>query len=120
MVVVTDSLLSELIEEARRLSGLLDRGVGALREAGVAYAAAEHEYRAANAAAYLSSSGTVAEREARAYETVGELRHRRDVLDATRLAALEAVRSRRTQLSALQSILAAHRAEAEFDRTGPR
>lgn len=120
MVALTDPLLSELIDEARRLSGLIDRGVTALRDAGVAYAAAEHEYRSANAAAYLDSSGTVAEREARAYEAVGELRHNRDVLDATRLAALEAVRSRRTQLSALQSILAAHRAEAEFDRTGPR
>jgi len=111
--------LPELVAEARRLSELLDRGVAALRNAGVAYAAAEHEYRAAKAVAYLQTEGTVAEREALTYAKVGELRHARDAADATRVAALEAVRSRRTQLSALQSILAAHRSEAEFDRTGP-
>ena len=111
--------LPELVAEARRLSELLDRGVAALRNAGVAYAEAEHEYRAAKAVAYLQTEGTVAEREALTYAKVGELRHARDAADATRVAALEAVRSRRTQLSALQSILAAHRSEAEFDRTGP-
>jgi len=34
-------------------------------------------------------------------------------------SALEAVRSRRQQLSALQSLLAASREEAAFVRTGP-
>jgi len=34
-----------------------------------------------------------------------------------RSAATEAVRSRRGQISALQSLLNAHRAEAEFART---
>lgn len=111
--------LDELVAEARRLSELLDRGVAALREAGAAYAAAEHEYRAAKALAYLQTEGTVAEREALSYGQVGALRHARDAADATRVAALEAVRSRRTQLSAVQSILAAHRSEAEFERTGP-
>jgi hypothetical protein len=51
---------------------------------------------------------------------VGDLRHRRDLADGQRLAALEACRSRRTQLSALQSLLAAHKSEADFARTGPR
>jgi hypothetical protein len=37
-------------------------------------------------------------------------------LTARSLAALEAVRSRRAQLSALQSILSAYRAEAELAR----
>lgn len=110
----TDS--EALTAEAWRLSGLLDKGVSALREAAVAYAEAEHAYRRAKAEAYLTTVGTVAEREAQTYGMVGDLRAARDMADATRLAALEAVRSRRTQLSALQSVLAAHRSEAELAR----
>lgn len=109
-----------LSAEAVRLSALLDKGVQALREAAVAYAEAEHAYREAKAVAYLTTVGTVAEREAQAYGLVGDKRRARDLADATRLAALEAVRSRRTQLSALQSLLAAHRSEADFARTGSR
>ena len=109
-----------LTAEAWRLSGLLDKGVLALRDAALAYAEAEHEYRLAKAKAYLTTGGTVAEREALTYEMVGDLRRDRDAADAVRLAALEAVRSRRTQLSAVQSVLAAHRSEADFARTGPR
>lgn len=112
--------LETLAAEALRLSQLLDKGVQALREAAVAYAEAEHEYRQAKAVAYLSTVGTVAEREAQSYGMVGGKRHARDLADAARLAALEAVRSRRTQLSALQSLLAAHRSEADFARVGPR
>jgi predicted negative regulator of RcsB-dependent stress response len=112
--------LETLAAEAHRLSGLLDRGVQALREAAVAYAEAEHAYRRAKAEAYLTTAGTVAEREAQTYGVVGSLRRDRDLADASRLSALEAVRSRRTQLSALQSLLAAHRSEADFARTGPR
>ena len=109
--------LEHLTAEAWRLSQLLDKGVAALRDAGVAYAEAEHEYRSAKAMAYLETeSGTVAEREAHTYAIMGEHRHRRDLADAQRLAALEAVRSRRSQLSALQSIIAAHRAESELAR----
>lgn len=112
--------LETLTAEAHRLSGLLDKGVAALREAGIAYAEAEHDYRKAKAEAYLVTGGTVAEREAQAYGMVGDRRRSRDLADAGRVAALEAVRSRRTQLSALQSLLAAHRSEADFARTGPR
>jgi hypothetical protein len=112
--------LETLTAEAHRLSALIDKGVAALRDAAFAYAQAEHDYRRAKAEAYLATVGTVAEREAQAYGVVGDLRRGRDMADAGRLAALEAVRSRRTQLSALQSLLAAHRSEADFARTGPR
>jgi hypothetical protein len=110
-----------LTEEALRLSGLIDKGVAALAQASVTFADAEHHYRLAKAKAYLSSpDGTVAEKEAHVYELVGDLRHARDLADGQRVAALEAVRSRRGQLSALQSLLAAHKSEADFARTGPR
>jgi hypothetical protein len=45
--------------------------------------------------------------------TSGE-RAERDLAEEERQAALEALRSRRTQLSALQSILSAMRADQEF------
>jgi len=109
--------LDTLTAEAWRLSQLLDKGIVALRQAAADYAEAEHEYRTRNAMAYLETeSGTVAEREAHVYALVGDFRRRRDVADGQKLAALEAVRSRRAQLSALQSVLAAHRAEAELSR----
>ena len=109
--------LETLTAEAWRLSQLLDRGIMALRDAGIAYAEAEHEYRSQNAMAYLETeSGTVAEREAHVYALVGDFRRLRDLADGQKLAALEAVRSRRAQLSAVQSILSAYRAEAELAR----
>jgi hypothetical protein len=115
---VTD--LPSLSVEALRLSSLLDKGVQALRQASLEFADAEHAYRRAKAEAYLTSEGTVGEREAQTYAVVGDLRHARDLADGLRLASLEAVRSRRTQLSAIQSLLAAHKSEADFARTGPR
>ena len=109
--------LEHLTAEAWRLSQLLDKGVVALREAGVAYAEAEHQYRSAKAMAYLETeSGTVAEREAHVYAIMGEHRRTRDLADGQKVAALEAVRSRRAQLSALQTLIAAHRAEVELAR----
>jgi hypothetical protein len=109
--------LEALTAEAWRLSQLLDKGIMALRDAAVAYAEAEHEYRSQNAMAYLETeSGTVAEREAHVYALVGDFRRTRDLADGQKLAALEAVRSRRAQLSAVQSILSAYRAEAELAR----
>jgi hypothetical protein len=112
--------MTELIGEAQRLSTLLDKGVQALREAAHAYAVAEHEYRKAKSVAYLQTEGTVAEREAQTYGMVGELRLARDLADASRMAAVEALRSRRAQISAVQTLLQAHRSEADFARTGPR
>ncbi|HEY7821420.1 MAG TPA: hypothetical protein VIG24_01230 [Acidimicrobiia bacterium] len=106
-----------LTAEAWRLSQLLDKGVTALRDAAVAYAHAEHEYRERKAMAYLETeSGTVAEREAHTYALVGAFRRDRDLADAARLAALEAIRSRRAQLSAIQSLINAYKAEAELTR----
>ena len=112
--------LPELIAEARRLSELLDKGLAALRAAATDYAEYEHAYRLASARAYLAHGGTIPEREAAVYVEVGELKLQRDIAEGLKLSAMEAIRSRRTQLSALQSILAAHREEAAYDRTGPR
>lgn len=82
------------------------------------YAEAERDYRRGKATAYLASSGTVSEREARAENAINELRFERDMADGLKTSALEAVRSNRGVVSAVQSLAALYRAEAEFDRTG--
>ena len=112
--------LTDLVAEANRLSALLDRGIAALRDASIRHAQAEHAYRKARAIAYLQATGTVAEREAHADIETAEGRLDRDLAAGESEAAREAVRARRTQLSAVQSLLNAHRAEADLVRVGPR
>lgn len=110
--------LPELEAEMKRLSRLIDQGLAALRDQSHELADAENEYRKHVAMAWLQApEGTVPQREAWVQGQTADLRHRRDLADGLRTAALEAIRSRRTQLSALQSLLAAHREEAGFDRT---
>lgn len=110
---------AELVAEMRRLSRLLDKGVTALREAAAEYAEAEDAYAAAKAKAYLAADGPVEERKAHVADTTGVERLRALQADGYRQACLEAVRSRRQQLSALQSVARADRAEAEVGRYGP-
>lgn len=106
--------------EMRRLSDLLDSGLRMLREQAKEYAEAEDAYRMAAATVYLTTEGTVAERKARTDLATSKERQRAHLADGMRSAATEAVRARRAQISALQSLLNAHRAEAEFARTGER
>ena len=112
--------LTELVAEANRLSGLLDKGIAALRDSAIRHAHADHAYRKARAIAYLQAQGTVAERDAHADVETAEGRLDRDLAAGEAEVAREAVRARRSQLSAVQSLLNAHRAEAEFVRVGPR
>ena len=121
-------LPSDSFEEATRLSGLLDAGISQLRAASRATAAAERDYRKAKAVAWIecprdeagSKDWTAARREAWVDAETADLRYVRDLAEGDRHAATEAVRARRTQVSMLQSLMNAHRAEAEFARTGPR
>lgn len=107
----------------RRLSDLLDAGLKAVRDQTHAYATAEKNYRQTRAAAWVevkTLTMLAKEKEDEVDARSADARYARDLADGMRQAALEAVRSRRAQLSALQSLLGAHRAEAEFARTGPR
>lgn len=113
-------------DEFARLSGMLDEGLRALRQFANEYAATESAYRKAKASKWVEaptsekrSEWTTAEREAWVNAETADLRAARDIAEGMRQAALEAVRSRRAQISALQSLLAADRAEAEFVRTAP-
>lgn len=114
-------------EEIHRLAELLDKGLEALRSYAHAYAEAERDYRKAKAELWVTTPRTrdgekvtVFDRQAQVDGASADLRMARDLAQDMRQAALEAVRSRRAMLSAVQSLLAAERAEAEFARTGPQ
>lgn len=118
--------LEEATKELVRLSRLLDDGLAALRRFAGEYADAERDYRESQAKAWLAaprrdgeSKITAGEREAWVNGETRHLRRTRDYADDMRKAALESVRSRRGQISAWQSLLAAERAEMEMARYGP-
>lgn len=110
----------EIVEEMLALSGILDADLSTLHANEVEYAQADNAYRAAKAKAYLAASGTIPERDAKVDEKCGDERLAQRMADAKRYAAREAVRTRRAQLSAWQSIANAAKAEAELVRTAPR
>lgn len=119
--------MHEATDEMHRLSKLLDDGLAALRRLATEYADAEMAYREAKARAWVSTprsyqDGKVMygkEREAIVDSATAKERRVRDIADSMRQAALESVRSRRAQVSALQSLLAAERAEIGMARFGP-
>lgn len=107
--------LFDMTQEMQRLSRLLDKGIAALAEASHETAEADHALRKATAVAWAEApKGTVPQREAWVEAETADLKRTLDVAEGTRYTALEAVRSRRTQMSALQSLMAAHRAEVEL------
>ncbi len=111
---------SEMAQEGRRLTALLDDALGYVRRQVQEAAEAERVYRKDKAEAWLRApSGTVAEREAWVNGVTADARFRRDLADNMRRAGMEAVHSRRAQISLLQSVANAYRAEAEMCRTGP-
>ena len=113
-------ILSEAVSEVRRLSKLLDAGLDVLRDSSEKVAEAERDYRKARGEAWVfQSQGTAAYREAQVDAKTADLRYARDLAEGVRRSALESVRSRGTQISMMQSLLSAHRAEASFVRTGP-
>ena len=107
--------LPEMVTEAKRLSGKIDEGVKALTSSARKAAECERDYRLAKAQAWhVHVDGTAKEREAQVDAATADLRYARDLADAGRQAALEALRSRRAQASLLQSLLSAQRTDMEF------
>lgn len=121
-----------LVQEAFRLSKLVDAGILTGRDSVVKLADAENAYRKAKAQAWVTCpidpadvprgerEWTAARREAWVNAETADLRRERDIAEGMKRAAEEAVRARRTQLSVIQTILNLERAEAEFTRTGPQ
>lgn len=109
--------LLEMAAEFERLSNLLTEGLAAMRTLAGELAQAENEYRKQRSMAWPQTSGTAKQREDEVNSMTADARQKRDFADYMRTAALESVRSRRTQISALQTLLNAHQAEAAFART---
>ncbi len=110
----------EAADEMRRLSTLLEAGLDAMRRFAVEYADAEAHYREAKAKAWVACPRTedgkavvAKEREAIVDANTAKERRARDIADSMRQAALESVRSRRAQISAMQTLL---RADVESDQ----
>lgn len=110
---------NDMVNEVERLSHKIDEGIKLLYDSGMLLAKAEHECSKAIAKAWIDApKGTVPFREAWVDAEVADLMYEKDMAEASKMSSLEAVRSRRTQLSAVQSLLAAYRAEAEMARYG--
>jgi hypothetical protein len=108
------------LDEMKRLSRKIEDGIKAIVVESQRLAEAERSYRKAKAVAWVKvGEGTAAFREAQVDAQTADLRFERDLADGMRRAAIEAVRSRQQQLSALQTVIRAHRAEAELAGFGP-
>lgn len=116
--------LAFMEQEVSRLNRQLDEQLDELRENAVDLANAENAYRKAKALAWVQikeamPKATVPEKQAWVDAECADLRLVRDMAENMRQVALEAVRSRRTQISACQSLLSANTEELKLARTGP-
>ncbi len=99
--------------EIERLIGLLELRTDEYRVYAVEAAEAEVDYKKSFALALLRADGSVAQREAEATLKADEELRKRRAAEAVRDSCLEAMRSLRAQLSALQTL-----ARMEQDQAG--
>lgn len=111
--------ITELHEELWNRIQQLDQALAFLRKVSGEWSEADTAYRKKKAEVFLTSKGTDGQRKMRAEAECAELMEDAHTKDGLKQAALEAVRSRRSQISAIQSLVGGYRAEAEFARTGP-
>lgn len=97
----------------------LERDIQTLESRSVEAATTDRDYRRLKSNEYLKTEGTVAEREAKLGPHVQDARFRAKLAEDLRVAALEAIRSRRAKLSALQTLANARKAEIDLVR-GPQ
>src|SRR5687767_9064720 len=112
-----------LYNEYTRLSNELTKAIQDLFEAGKDWATKNHAYRQAKAKALLETFGgkNRDEREAKASPFFEQQKFDAELAEAAKEATLEQVRGLRTQLSALQTIVASRRSELEaisYGQTG--
>lgn len=112
-------MLEDATEQMLALSRQLHGALDWLRDTAADSADKEREYRKARALAWVNNTeGTAGFREAQVDADTADLRYERDLAEKLERAAIEKIRGVRQEISALQTLLAAHRAEAEFVRTG--
>lgn len=121
----------EMYAEAQRFSSGIDHALRSLADYAQQYAEAEATYRKGKAEAWVRCPNddpsvkagerewTAARREAWVNAQTADLRRARDLAEAMKQGALESVRSRRAQLSAIQTFANVEKAEMELARTGP-
>jgi hypothetical protein len=119
------TLPTDLNDEFTRLSRRLDEAISDLEKAAVELAHAEHDYSQAKATNFLShqsdsngNKNTVAKIEAIVSKECSRQQLRAYLARGMEKAMAEKVKSVRAQISALQSISAALRAEMEFSGKG--
>jgi hypothetical protein len=105
-----------LIKEMRRLSAILDKGLKTLHDQAHELAEADHEHTKAFAMAYLRAEGTAKGRACHADLATLESRQRLKLAEALERATREGIHSRQSQLSAVQSVANAVRAEINLAR----
>lgn len=110
--VVSMSDLARMIFEAVQE---LQQDVSTLEKRAREFAYADREYRREKSKAYLMAKGTIPEREAAVAKETEELRFKAHLAEGLKEASLEAVRSRRAKLSALQTLANAVKAEIEMN-----
>lgn len=110
----------EIYKEMGKRCRELDHSLDLLRESAQSHALAESTYKHQKAEAYLNARGTVAERNAQADLECTKAHFEALLAEGLWRSAQLAVRSRQQQISALQSMASAYRAEAQFAQTGPQ
>ena len=115
--------LAEMVERGRALSKSLNSALDEHRSQAVKAADAEHAYRRVRAERWAQAKGldmrSAKERQDWVDAQSADARRERDMAQALAQSALEVIRSRRGQMSLLQSEMNAHKAEADFTRTAP-
>lgn len=112
--------LGDLVAELERLSDNIEEGIHMLSLAAEAEANAEFHYRRQKAQAWQTvKAKTVAEKAALIDAATAQSRHARDKAANDKLIARESLAARRAQMSAWQTVITAHRAEAQLAGFGP-
>ena len=111
--------LATIHQDMMHFSASINESLDELRTRAVESAELDASLKRHWSAAFLCAEGTVRERECHADQETADRHQRALIARALEKSATEAVRSRRQQLSAMQTLASAHKAEAEFVRTAP-
>ena len=114
--------LPQIQTNIRHYEQLLDDALGYARRAAAEYSESDDDYRTRHAKEFIlakDGGDTDALAKAKADAATEGIRKRARLAASMDKIAVEAIRSRRTQISAEQSLLGAHREEAAYGRTGP-
>lgn len=103
------------------LSRRIDEGIRELSAASIEVAESQHELRKSRAIAWVEAPpGTVPVREAWVEAKTADEEKRHELAEGRKITAIEALRSRRQQMSAVQSLMKTDQIDFEDARYSPR